>query len=250
MTSKFLAFVANANHKAAESMLRGTPSLAITYGDLIDPAGRLFGGITGFQYAVWALDWHMWKMIQKYLYSADVKHQLRQYNSRNTQWLSEHGNSAAPIIQNLISALKSFEDLCKSFEYTAANEFWNKQVGGAQKLIPMHVVNEYFLPERTFELCLNFSVVEILPHVWETENCEMYSVKHSQNSKNCAENLGKSFAYVRASLQSPAVSHGKLNIIFKIENRASGVTADLNACFDLLSSRLSQKENLFREVLD
>ncbi len=70
---QFIDHVAKGNQDGAEAMLKQKPQLLLCKGAAKDHAGREFkgvgkesGGITGFQYAVWALDWHMWKMIKPY----------------------------------------------------------------------------------------------------------------------------------------------------------------------------------------
>ena len=57
---KFLTFVAEGEQDKAEAMLQNNPALVLVPGDVADLSKRTFKAITGFQYAVWALDWHMW----------------------------------------------------------------------------------------------------------------------------------------------------------------------------------------------
>jgi hypothetical protein len=51
-------------------------------GRVTDLSGREFQSITAFQYALWALDWHMWAMIQKYL---PVEQQQVQFEKLETK---------------------------------------------------------------------------------------------------------------------------------------------------------------------
>ena len=56
---EFLRLVAEGEQDKAEAMLKSNSALALVPGDVTDLSKRSFNGITGFQYAVWALDWHM-----------------------------------------------------------------------------------------------------------------------------------------------------------------------------------------------
>ena len=62
----FLNNVALGAQNKAEAMLKKTPGLVLGKGTCTDQAGRTFKEISGFQYALWALDWHMWDMILAY----------------------------------------------------------------------------------------------------------------------------------------------------------------------------------------
>ena len=74
--SEFLKHVGYGEQGEAEKMLQDNPLLATSQGDLFDCAGRRFDNITGFQYAVWALDFQMWRMLKQYLCFEDVRTQL------------------------------------------------------------------------------------------------------------------------------------------------------------------------------
>ena len=65
--AEFLTHVTKGEQRQAEKMLKKNRYLGLAAGTVTDHANRKFNDITGFQYAVWALDWHMWTMIQKYL---------------------------------------------------------------------------------------------------------------------------------------------------------------------------------------
>jgi len=60
---KFLKLVVEGEQDQAEAMLEENPVLALFPGNVTDLSGRSFNNITGFQYAVWALDSCMWKMM-------------------------------------------------------------------------------------------------------------------------------------------------------------------------------------------
>jgi serine/threonine protein kinase len=164
----FLKLVADGEQDQAEALLKETPELALYPIDVMDLAGRSFKNITGFQYAVWALDWHMWMMIRKYLPNDKAAEQVQ--SMKNGSWVSQHGVSAS--WQNLLNALQKFTDLCNATMWSEAGTQWNKQVGGAQRFLPMHVVNEYCRADRPFEPCPDFNSTVPLPRTRMTDKDE------------------------------------------------------------------------------
>jgi ankyrin repeat protein len=147
---KFLKHVAAGQQGLAEAMLKKNRDLAQVPGDVTDPADRTFRGITGFQYAVWALDYQMWTMIRKYLPDADAKSQLQGFEQGS--WVDKHGMSAN--WQGLLDELKTYIDMPWNQEKCV--DQWTHKVGGAQRQLPMHVLQEYCEPSRPFDPCPNF----------------------------------------------------------------------------------------------
>jgi hypothetical protein len=147
---KFLKHVAAGQQGLAEAMLKKNRDLAQVPGDVTDPADRTFRGITGFQYAVWALDYQMWTMIRKYLPDADAKSQLQGFEQGS--WVDKHGMSAN--WQGLLDELKTYIEMPWNQEKRA--DQWTHKVGGAQRQLPMHVLQEYCEPSRPFDPCPNF----------------------------------------------------------------------------------------------
>ncbi len=68
--------MAYGKQQAAETILLQNSQLALLAGDITDCAGRDFEKITVLQYAVWALDCHMWTIILKYIPETEVIQQL------------------------------------------------------------------------------------------------------------------------------------------------------------------------------
>lgn len=131
--------VAYGRQKKAEIMLSQNPGLALMSGDIIDCAGRHFKQITVFQYAIWALDWHMWTMISKYLPEEEIRKQIAGLS--NGVWIKNYGTQAS--WQNLIDALQQYIDNWSSWNAEQCEAHWIKQVGGSQLYLPAHVINEY-----------------------------------------------------------------------------------------------------------
>lgn len=62
-------------------MLKSDPALDLVPTDVTDLSKCTFKGITGFQYAVWALDRHIWIMIRKYLPIDEAKKQAEGFET-------------------------------------------------------------------------------------------------------------------------------------------------------------------------
>ena len=87
--TKFLTHVVKGEQSQAEKMLKKNRHLALAPGTITDHTERTFNNITGFQYAVWALDWHMWRMIQKYLPKEAAQSQALGFTTG--PWVKQHG---------------------------------------------------------------------------------------------------------------------------------------------------------------
>jgi hypothetical protein len=185
---KFLSLIAEGEQDVAEAMLKDMPELALFSGNVTDLSGRTFKNITGFQYAVWALDSHMWEMIRKYLPKEAAREQVK--SLKTGSWVAQHGEYAS--WQNLIDALDGVIKLCEQNEWDAADEKWKRDVGDAQLLLPVHVVNQYCHPNRSFDPCPDFNDQSPLPRSRKTDEGDWFTCTYNGGR------LGKScFAYHR-----------------------------------------------------
>jgi serine/threonine protein kinase len=137
----------------AEAMLKVNKELALAAGDITDHAKRTFKNITGFQYAVWALDWKMWTMLLPYLPDDKAAEQARGFTEGS--WVKEHGEYVA--WKKLTDALQTYIDNFSNWNWGKRGKCWVNDVGGAQFYLPVHVLQEYNNPNRPFEPCPNFS---------------------------------------------------------------------------------------------
>ena len=155
--AEFLTHVIKGEQRQVKEMLKKNRHLALASGTVTDHADRTFNHITGFQYAVWALDWHMWSMIQKYLPEEAAQFQARGFTTG--PWVEQHGVQAN--WQNLLDAYEHYLDnygkLFKASKWTELNNIWLMQIGGAQKSLPMHVFHEYCHPGRPFDPVPDFT---------------------------------------------------------------------------------------------
>jgi hypothetical protein len=153
--STFLNHVIAGQQDEAEAMLKINPALALAVGNVTDHAYRRFHNITGFQYAVWALDWHMWTMIKKYLPPEAAKKQAVGFTEG--LWVREYGECAN--LQTLLDTYQTFLDNYNSWDDNK-RKAWYQQLGRAQRLAPTHVLQEFHdrpFYNKGFIICPDFS---------------------------------------------------------------------------------------------
>jgi hypothetical protein len=139
---KLLRLVVEGEQDQVEEMIKKDKSLLLYAGPVTDLSGRKFKQITGFQYALWAMDSCMWKMFQNYLPEETQREQFETLETKGT----EHGNHFS--LQPLINALTTYLGM-NAFDHRVT-DYWCKVVGGKQKLLPAHVIHEYCCPDRGF----------------------------------------------------------------------------------------------------
>jgi hypothetical protein len=162
--STFLRLVAKGEQDKAEAMLKANPRLGLAAGSVTDLSKRTFKNITALQYALWALDWNMWLMLLKYIPREEAQLQAMALDENGT----EHGKHFD--FSQLLNAYRTYEQNYdawgKAKNWKAMETHWCQQVGGAQLLLPAHVVNEYCRPDRAFYPLPDFKQ-EGLPRVTE-----------------------------------------------------------------------------------
>ncbi len=199
---QLLQYVAEGEQDKAEALIQKDKNLLLYAGTITDLSGREFKQITAFQYALWAMDWHMWTMIQKYLPKEAQAQQFQALESKGTMH-GKHFN-----LQGLTGALQTYVDNAeKVWKYDQrADDHWCKVVGREQKLLPVHVVNEYCRPDRAFEPC---------PSEWEaklvrTRELEIWDRVQSKYVKgswfipsSSKDDLGLTYAFYRCNYVVP-----------------------------------------------
>jgi hypothetical protein len=192
----FLNFVAEGEQDKAEAMLKANRRLALQSGTVTDLSGRTFKHITGFQYALWAMDWHMWKMLLNYMPREEAALQLQALEENGTEYGKQFD------LNQLIDALRrcKLECSCPETQPLRSSTLLCQQVGGAQLLLPAHVINEYCHPDRSFSPIPDFTLGH-LPRV-RTVLDSMFLERQDQNDWFSAVykggKLGTSFAYSRS----------------------------------------------------
>jgi len=251
--NKFLHHVGFGEQNEAEKMLQDNPVLATLKGDLTDCSvypetydkHRVFPNITALQYAVWALDFHMWKMIKQHMEKNNqqqyIRAQLEELNdiARLTPqqgWLIRPGKT---ISWPLISWTKLIEVLEKHVR------IWDvihlcQQVGGAQLTLPAHVINEYSHPSRSF-----------YPYPqWGDTEASLPRTGVNDWINNRRNKLGKDFAWFRGS----GGRAKPMRIAYTIGEAHRKVVettrhTDSSCLNTLLASRTEQARGLLKSVL-
>ena len=243
---KFLRHVGFGAQKEAETMLCVKPLLATLKGNLTDCSDRTFTSITAFQYAVWALDFHMWRMIKQHMeYNNQhqlLRAQMEELNDIGTLheqqgWLIKPGKSINwPLISwtPLIKALKKYVKNYDASDSTQCGNHWRQQVGGAQLTLPAHVINEYSHPSRPFYPCPQWGDTEVsLPRT---------GVNDWRN--NGEYKLGKDFAWCRGDWAAASSAWSTW------DGDIDSSRSDFVAVRALWASRIAQVQVLLGSVLD
>ena len=240
---QFLKLIAEGKQDQAEAMLKKNQDLVLFHGNLTDLSGRTFEGITGFQYAIWALDWHMWVMLLKYLPPEAALEQAGQFESGS--WVSTQGIHAGPHLRRLVEALKVYSDNCNIWDLNRCKSHWVEKIGGTQLTLPIHVIHEYCNPTRSFETCPDFRVVYTLPRL-----VEIYV--NGKKHYNPFMGLGTSFGLARSGGARWGGGFGVLGCCYGIDGlRGSDtwvVIADHKACDALFRTRIQQRKELIEQL--
>jgi len=104
----FVEHVVWGREDEAQAMLKENAEVALVACEVTDTAGRTFKQITGFQYAVWALDWKMWTMIKAYLPNDAAQEQAKGF--KEGEWVKEHKEHVE--WKNLLDAQECYTARC------------------------------------------------------------------------------------------------------------------------------------------
>lgn len=152
-----LHHVVRGEYDAVEVILKNAIKLIFIRGKVRDCSGREFEDVSGFEYALWALDKYMWsKMINCIPENLEClslfKILIAQYNKVNTYGVTYNLNGETiterhfdfnnTIIKELQTQVESIK-APGAKNWDAIDKQWREGVGGTQRLLPMHVVYEY-----------------------------------------------------------------------------------------------------------
>lgn len=187
---QFLRFVVEGRQDRAEAMLKKNPLLVLGSGSVTDLSNRYFKCISGFQYACWALDWKMWRMILKYMSTFEASDQLKDLEENGT----EHGRhfSLNPLLAALDTYIKNYDAWCKEENFQEMIRHWCQEVGGHQLGLPVNVAQEYCNSRHCFDPCPDFRE-DIRDESLMTDLGNWYASAY-QGGK-----LGEKFAFLRGS---------------------------------------------------
>ena len=265
--AKFLNLVAQGEQRQAEAMIQEHPELLLGRGAINDLAGRCsfqlaaskldptiarlgnqgirsFEDITAFQYALWALDMHMAMMLRAQLdkhYPGEAACQASQCTTG--AWVRTQGIHAGPHISRLMEALDVYIKNYGPWSGEQCQTHWCRQVGGAQLLLPMHVLNEYCHPSRPFDPTPSFVLTEELPRsrksqVWDGKKyvpCED-AISKPADGRLC---LASDFGVCGGGRRAMGAGRAECDVY---------VWADLNSLTSLVTVRSQQREELLAKL--
>ncbi|KTD49887.1 hypothetical protein Lrub_0329 [Legionella rubrilucens] len=238
--------VVNGNQKKVEAIVAMHPELLLVPSTVTDYSLRTFKQITPYEYAYWAKDTHMRRLLEKYMdadTAAEILTRCEDMDKNGVSYMQngvEVKGSVHFDFTPLKTAMKEYIDIrLHTHNPDALQQIWLK-VGIAQYDAPVHVANEYCRTDQSFHSS-NF-VHKELPR-------KLSLFKHGTGKNNpCfySSELGTQFAYLRAmshqveTLQHP---HGDWVAIdlAAIERLDKVRTGELAESLETLRS-LSQKK--------
>jgi hypothetical protein len=162
----FFRHIARGEQDQAEAMLKKQPLLALAKGRFDDISDlrclkkgdefeRVFQNISGWQYAIWAGDIHMCRMIKRCLFEAPnvqdlikmAKIQYREVRQGGprSDFDADHHGKAFDLIP-LIEAMKIYDKNYHFWSIGQNESYWCKVIGGLQRKLPVYIINEYCRP--------------------------------------------------------------------------------------------------------
>ncbi len=242
---QFLHHVGYGEQAEAEAMLQKDKNLALAHGDLTDCSvepktyrPRTWKNITGFQYAILALDYQMWTMIQKYINTEEARKQIAEITNKATLkdkegWIIKPEDTDWPQTgwSPLIEALDIYVKNYGSWGKKQRKIHWNQQVGGTQLILAAHMINEY-ISSRPFYPCPK----------WQGEGESLLprtGVADWIKNNGRLGVLGINCTWAKGTLEW-ATCGDELDLSF-FENWAE---FDSRACVELLKSRTEQAQAL------
>lgn len=160
IVSKLLEHVAKGNQAKVEELLKKYPEYLLMRGNVTDLTGREFIGISAFEYALWAMDSHMYKMMERCIpegeASIELRAELRAQYTRITRDGVDYTLNGVRVhechfdYEELKTAYQTYIANYNTWTDAQRDTHWCTQIGGAQSRLPMHVVNEFCRPDRAF----------------------------------------------------------------------------------------------------
>ncbi|MCW8385102.1 hypothetical protein OQJ15_02160 [Fluoribacter dumoffii] len=172
----FLDFVVRGDYHSVRAALERNIRLLFHRNEVTDCSGRTFFAISGFEYALWAFDKHMWTLIIECIPANEEGKEilellLDQYNRLRQQGVSyslngqittgeTHFDLESTLIHQLQLQVNYYRRvggfLANWDSSNHINKLFVEGVGGAQKLLPMCIAKAYcssepFSPSPKFE---------------------------------------------------------------------------------------------------
>ncbi|MDI1352069.1 MAG: hypothetical protein PSV35_04755 [bacterium] len=202
---KFFHQVAKGQQNEAEQLLKANPDvqLLLHHGEFTDYSGRTFN-CTAYEYAYWAKDTHMCRMLERLMDEETKAHMLNRceaieahgltYTQHGQELISKHFDFT-PLKAALQAYIQGYRDWERTENWDAMMAAWIV-VGMAQRDVPAHVAQEYCRDDRVFSPLARFddaSLPRTLTYYnWSTERDESWFPLALPNSSG----LGVDFALI------------------------------------------------------
>jgi hypothetical protein len=249
---KFLHHVVRGEHALMQNMLLFNIDLLWQRGIVTDCSGREFGSVSGFEYSLWSLDKHQWGDMLACLPRENtgqltdkgretVAQLLSQYMQIKTRGVTYRLNEMTKTeshydfaIINALHVQVNAQNAPGNKNWDAINRQWREGVGGAQRLCPLHVVDEYcsntpFYPVPQFDSRPQPANSLRRFYNWFSENLESWFGSQSR--------LGFDFAIYKAYLGTPQQQDPGSGRPFPAASNAWSAVHDLDAMRALCETR-------------
>lgn len=209
--ANFLDYVAKGKQNEAEQILQQFPdaNIVLQVGTFTDYSGRTFT-CTAYEYAYWAKDIHMCRMIAKFLDENAKKEVLQRcqaiehsglaYRQNEKNYCSLHFDFT-PLITALEQCAQAYADVTAGAHNVSVYAAW-VEVGKAQRDLPAHVVHEYCREGRTFTITPTFLDPE-LPRTLRLFNWNSTVVDEDWFPLATNEDLGVEKGYYKGLSDNP-----------------------------------------------
>lgn len=153
---QLLFYVARGMQNEAELMLAREPALATVSMQMTDYSSRFFIA-PALIYARWARDWHMCRMLIKYMDPKEAQDQLAHLEAYGTT----HGKQFE--FTELTSTLETYLNNFDNWSCHQLGIQWCKAIGMAQTRAVAHVAHQFCHPHRSFFPHPDFESESVLP---------------------------------------------------------------------------------------
>ncbi len=208
---KFLHYGTRGEYGIVKAMLTDTIELIYEQGSVTDCSGRTFEKISLFEYTLWAKDKPMWTVMLECIPQNEKRSKIiailqSQYKNLitngvtyrlNGERFTEHHFDFENTIIKELQTQVNFNG--PDVNWDEADEQWRTGVGGAQKLLPMHVVYEY-CSNRPFHPLPDFTQQLALPASKQFYN---FQTTKNENWFAVGSKLGVDFAIMKAVRLAP-----------------------------------------------
>ena len=160
MTAKMLMLVAQGQQTQAQSLLGHQPNLLLQRGDVTDYSGRTFKNITAYEYAYWAKDWHMCRMLEaqmdeetKALTLASCGKMERDgltYTQNGVEFRESKHFDFRPLKEAYANYIQIYDRWLANNATDAELDAAWFAIGVMQRDVPAYVAQEYCRPDRSF----------------------------------------------------------------------------------------------------